>query len=158
MSCILVQAGRTVLKLSLNDREDDHGEEAEEVEDEGEENEARRPGAEEEESSKSEEADGGPQGGPEEEGQEALGAAQGEAGRCGSAGSGSGTSSSSSTRSSAPANAGAGSAVAGDRHRRLGRRSQDFGRQDLRTIRPLAALVAGGLYFGRLEAAIAARR
>jgi hypothetical protein len=121
--------------LSRNDREDDHGEEAEEVEDEGEENEARRPGAQEEESSESEEADGGPQGGPEEEGQEALGAAQGEAGRCGSTGSGTG----SSTRPRAPANAGDGSAIAGDRHRRLGRRSQD-----LRTIRPLAALAAGG--------------
>jgi hypothetical protein len=53
--------------LSRNDREDDHGEEAEEVEDEGEENEARRPGAQEEE--KISEAGRGPQAGREEEGQ-----------------------------------------------------------------------------------------
>src|SRR5262245_21708199 len=77
MQCILEHAGRTVPKLGRNDREVDHGEKAEEVEDEVEEDEAGRSGAQEEEGSE----ECGPSAGCEE-GQEAVGAAQGEARGC----------------------------------------------------------------------------
>jgi hypothetical protein len=51
MQCILVQRAGLYRNLGRNDREVDHGEKAEEVEDEVEEDEAGRSGAQKEESS-----------------------------------------------------------------------------------------------------------
>ena len=113
--------------LSRNDREDDHGEEAEEVEDEGEEDEARRPGAQEEESSEKRRsgraaAEGRP---PKKKAKKrsaprkakpAAAAAPAPAVRL--------------RHLRRPADARHGSAVAGHRHRRLGRGRRTLGRQD----------------------------
>ena len=132
LCCIRVQACRTVPKLSRNDREDDHGEEAEEVEVESEEGTARRPGSQEEESSKE---GRGQEIGREEEGQEAVSAAEVEA---------EGTSSCAGTRARTGADARDGGPLDGLRRRHL-----NLGRRDGDT--PPAAFAAGGFLFQTLS-------
>jgi hypothetical protein len=129
-------ADRAVPKLSRNDREVDHGKEAEEVEDEGEEGEARLLGAQEEESSEEEERsqEAGCEE-SEEEGQEEVSAQEVEA-----EGSGSGPRACTGFRTGADARDG--SAVhGGHRHRRL------IPRLRAATTKPSAAVAAGGFCF-----------